>query len=170
MTARVWDWLSMTATCVCNVVDCFMMCMRTCWKVMPQLFKKQTHRVIWPKLLLLNWTISHFCVKFHNSATRDLWITAVKTVQWKETMPVQNKQHVVIEYLTAENIPLNDNDWWMRVVYGDNCADISTVRCWAAWVHNASKPWDIQHIQYVTISLHLLILENSIHKTKYLVS
>jgi hypothetical protein len=30
----------------------------------------------------------------------------------------------MIEFLTAENIPLIDVHWKMKVVYGDDCADI----------------------------------------------
>jgi hypothetical protein len=32
--------------------------------------------------------------------------------------------------LTAENISPIDIHWQMKVVYGDNCVDISTVWCW----------------------------------------
>jgi len=41
------------------------------------------------------------------------------------------KQRAVIEFLTAEKVPPIEIHRRMQVVYGDQCADVSTVRSWA---------------------------------------
>jgi hypothetical protein len=51
---------------------------------------------------------------------------------------VQNKQHTVTEFLTAENFPPIDIHWRMKIVYGDDCVDISTLRRWAEPVRDAN--------------------------------
>ena len=40
------------------------------------------------------------------------------------------KQHAVIEFLTAENIPPINIHRYMQAVYGGKCIDVSTVTCW----------------------------------------
>jgi hypothetical protein len=51
----------------------------------------------------------------------------MKMAQCEEIMSVQNEHYAVNEFLTAENISPIDIHWQMKVVYGDNCVDISTV-------------------------------------------
>ena len=46
------------------------------------------------------------------------------------TLSVRLKQHAVIEYLPAENVPPINVHRRMQVVHGDNCIDASTVRHW----------------------------------------
>jgi hypothetical protein len=55
-------------------------------------------------------------------------------------MSVRNKQRTVVEILTAENAPPIDIYRRIKVVYGDDCVDISgsTVRHWAAPVRDAN--------------------------------
>jgi hypothetical protein len=50
-----------------------------------------------------------------------------------DTMSVWNKQHAVSEFLTAEN----DIHQQMKVVYVDDCVEISSVQHWAACLHDA---------------------------------
>ena len=40
------------------------------------------------------------------------------------------KQRVVIEFLTMEKVPAIEIHRRMQAVYGDQCVDVSTVRCW----------------------------------------
>ena len=39
-----------------------------------------------------------------------------------------------MQFLTAKNVPLNDNQQ-MKVVDGEECKDISNIQRWAAHVH-----------------------------------
>ena len=48
----------------------------------------------------------------------------------EEFSDVRFKQRVVIEFLTAEKVPPFEIHRRMRAVYGDQCVDVSTVRCW----------------------------------------
>jgi transposase len=48
-----------------------------------------------------------------------------------ERASVQFKQRAVIEFLAAEGVSPVEIHQRMQVVYGDNCVDVSTVRCWA---------------------------------------
>jgi hypothetical protein len=47
-------------------------------------------------------------------------------------MSLWSKQHEVIEFLTAENVSLVDIYWRIKVIYGDNCVDVSTFQHRAA--------------------------------------
>ena len=49
----------------------------------------------------------------------------------EEFSDVRFKQRAVIEFLTAERVPVIEIHWRMQAVYGDQCADVSTVRRWA---------------------------------------
>jgi hypothetical protein len=44
------------------------------------------------------------------------------------------QQHAVIELLTAENVPLINMHWQMKVVYGEECDGIITGWCRAGRV------------------------------------
>ena len=44
------------------------------------------------------------------------------------------KQRVMIETLTAGNMPLIDVHWQIKAVHQESCADTSTGQCWAAGV------------------------------------
>ena len=47
----------------------------------------------------------------------------------EEFSDVQIKQRAVIEFLTAEKVPPIEIHRRMQAVYGDQCVDVSTVRC-----------------------------------------
>jgi len=47
-----------------------------------------------------------------------------------EFSDVRFRQRAVIEFLTAEKVPPIEIHRRMQAVYGDQCADVSTVRCW----------------------------------------
>ena len=44
------------------------------------------------------------------------------------TLSAQLKQHACIEVLTAENMPPVDIHQQIKVVHGDDCIDVNTVR------------------------------------------
>jgi len=48
----------------------------------------------------------------------------------EEFSDVRFKQRAVIEFLTAEKVPPIEIHRRMQAVYGDQCVDVSTVRCW----------------------------------------
>ena len=48
----------------------------------------------------------------------------------EEFSDVRFKQLVLIEFLTAENVPPIEIHRRMQAVYGDQCVDVSTVRRW----------------------------------------
>ena len=48
----------------------------------------------------------------------------------EEFSDVRFKQHAVIEFLTAEKVPPIEIHRQMQAIYGDQCVDVSTVRCW----------------------------------------
>jgi len=48
----------------------------------------------------------------------------------EESSDVRFKQRAVIEFLTAEKVPPIEIHRRMQAVYGDQCADVSTVRRW----------------------------------------
>ena len=48
----------------------------------------------------------------------------------EEFSDVRFKQRAVIEFLTAEKVPLVEIHRRMQAVYGDQCVDVSTVRRW----------------------------------------
>ena len=48
----------------------------------------------------------------------------------EEFSDVWFKQRAVIEFLTMEKVPPIEIHRWMQAVYGDQCVDVSTVRCW----------------------------------------
>ena len=48
----------------------------------------------------------------------------------EEFSEVRFKQHAVIGFLTAEKVPPIEIQRRMRAVYGGQCVDVSTVRCW----------------------------------------
>jgi len=48
----------------------------------------------------------------------------------EEFSDIQFKQHAVIEFLTTEKVPPIEIHRRMHAVYGDQCIDVSTVRCW----------------------------------------
>jgi hypothetical protein len=60
-------------------------------------------------------------VKFRSSATRGLWITAVKMSQCEEIMSMLNKQRALAEGLTEMNVPPFDIQRRIKVIYGDHC-------------------------------------------------
>ena len=51
-------------------------------------------------------------------------------IEMKEFSDVQFKQRVVIEFLTAEKVPTIEIHRRIQAIYGDQCVDVSTVRCW----------------------------------------
>jgi len=48
----------------------------------------------------------------------------------EEFSDIQFKQHAVIEFLTAEKVPPIEIHRRMQAIYGDQSADVSTVRRW----------------------------------------
>jgi len=48
----------------------------------------------------------------------------------EEFSDVRFKQRAVIEFLTAEKVPPIEMHRQMQAIYGDQCVDMSTVRCW----------------------------------------
>ena len=48
----------------------------------------------------------------------------------EEFSDVRFKQRAAIEFLTAEKVPPIEIHRRMQAVYGDQCADVSTVRLW----------------------------------------
>jgi len=48
----------------------------------------------------------------------------------EEFSDIRFKQPAVIEFLTAEKVPPIEIHRQMQTVYGDQCVDVSTVRCW----------------------------------------
>jgi len=51
-------------------------------------------------------------------------------IETEEFSDVRFKQHAVIEFLTAEKVTPIEIHRQMQAVYGDQCADVSTVRRW----------------------------------------
>jgi len=51
-------------------------------------------------------------------------------IKMEEFSDVRFKQRAVIEFLTAEKVPPIEIHRRMQAVYGDQCVDVSTVRCW----------------------------------------
>ena len=51
-------------------------------------------------------------------------------IEIEEFSDVRFKQRAVIEFLTAENVPPIEIHRRMQAVYGDQCIDVSAVRCW----------------------------------------
>jgi hypothetical protein len=72
--------------------------------------------------------------RFETSVVRGLLIVPLHVAECKVNMLVQMQQSAVIELLTAENVPLINMHWQMKVVYGDECGGICTGWCWAACV------------------------------------
>lgn len=56
---------------------------------------------------------------------------------------MQLKQHAVIEFLTAENLPPINIHQGMKAVYGDDFVDVSTIQRWAKHLADA----DIRHAE-----------------------
>ena len=48
----------------------------------------------------------------------------------EEFSDVRSKQLTVIEFLTAKKVTPIEIHRRMQAVYGDQCVDVSTVRCW----------------------------------------
>jgi len=55
-------------------------------------------------------------------------------IEMEEFSDVRFKQCVVIEFLTSEKVPPVEIHRRMQAVYGDQCADVSTVRRWVSWL------------------------------------
>ena len=51
-------------------------------------------------------------------------------IEMEEFSDVWFKQRALIEFLTAEKVPPIEIHGRMQAVYGDQCVDVSTVRCW----------------------------------------
>ena len=51
-------------------------------------------------------------------------------IEMEEFSDVWFKQSAVIEFLTAEKVPPIEIHRLMQAVYGDQCADVNTVRHW----------------------------------------
>jgi hypothetical protein len=51
----------------------------------------------------------------------------------EEFSGVRFKQHAVIEFLTTEKVPPIEIHRRMQAVYGDQCLDVSSIRCWLRW-------------------------------------
>ena len=51
-------------------------------------------------------------------------------IEMEELSDVRFKQRAVIESLTAEKVPPIEIHRRMEAVYGDQCVDVSAVRCW----------------------------------------
>jgi hypothetical protein len=49
----------------------------------------------------------------------------------EEFSDVRLKNRTVIEFLTAEKVPPIEIHRGMKAIYGDQCVDMSTLRCWA---------------------------------------
>ena len=52
------------------------------------------------------------------------------TSKRKSFSDVRLKQRAVIEFLTTEKVPPIEIHRQMQAIYGDQCVDVSTVRCW----------------------------------------
>jgi len=48
----------------------------------------------------------------------------------EECSDIQFKQLAVTEFLTMEKVPPIEIHRRMQAIYGDQCVDVSTVRCW----------------------------------------
>jgi len=48
----------------------------------------------------------------------------------EEFSDVRFKQCAVIEFLPVEKVPPIEIHRRMQAIYGDQCVDVSTVRCW----------------------------------------
>jgi len=48
----------------------------------------------------------------------------------EEFSDVQFKQRAIIEFLTMEKVPPIEIQRRMQAIYGDQCVDVSIVRCW----------------------------------------
>jgi len=48
----------------------------------------------------------------------------------EEFSDVRLKQRAVIEFLTAGKVPPIEIHRLMQAIYGDQCVDVNTVRCW----------------------------------------
>lgn len=87
-----------------------------------------------------NWTASNLLglftqwARFETSVVRGPWIVLLHVAECKVNMWVQMQQCAVIELLTAENVPLINVHWQMKVVCGEECGGISTGWCWTACV------------------------------------
>jgi len=82
-------------------------------------------RHIWIKPVLCSCMVS----LFHHTSPWT-WMLTVLTLEMEEFSDVRFKQRAVIEFLTVEKIPPSEFHRWMQAIYGDQCVDVSTVRCW----------------------------------------
>ena len=51
-------------------------------------------------------------------------------IEMEEFSDVQFKQRAIIEFLTMEKVPPIEIQRQMQAIYGDQCVDVSIVRCW----------------------------------------
>ena len=54
-------------------------------------------------------------------------------IEMEEFSDVRFKQRAVIEFLTAEKVPLIEIHRRKQAVYGDQFVDVSAVRRWVRW-------------------------------------
>ena len=85
-------------------------------------------RHIWIKPVLCSSTLSLFII-LHLEHT-GAYSSHPVHIEMEEFSDVRFKQHAVIEFLTAENVPPIEIHRWMQAIYGDQCVDVSRVRCW----------------------------------------
>jgi hypothetical protein len=57
-------------------------------------------------------------------------------IEMEEFSDVQFKQRSVTEFVTAEKVPPIEIHRKMQAVYGDQCVDVSIVRCWVRLFKN----------------------------------
>ena len=87
-----------------------------------------------------NWTASNLLdlltqwARFETFVARGPWIVILHVAEFKVNMWVQMQQRAVIELLTAENVPLINMHWQMKVVYVEECGGVNTRWCWTACV------------------------------------
>lgn len=62
--------------------------------------------------------------------------------EYNVSMSALMKWRAVTGFLTAENVPPIDINRPMNVIYGEECVDMSPVRCWAACVRDGK----IEHV------------------------
>lgn len=70
--------------------------------------------------------------KFHRSVTRYVSFKVVKLVLYKETRSARNVLRAVTGFLFATNVPPVGSHQRMKVLYVDDCVDVSSVRLYAA--------------------------------------
>ena len=79
------------------------------------------------RFLVVAWYLSFIILHLEHT---DAYSPHPVHIHMEEFSDVRFKQRAVIEFLTAEKVPLIEIHRRMQAVYGIQCVDVSTVRRW----------------------------------------